>query len=315
MVHVTTSRQARESTMSLRASLPQPTRQWIRSAYVSAGSLSAGLRLRPDMIVIGGQRCGTTSLFRALEQHPQVVRPTLNKGINYFDLNYHRGPRWYAGHFPLAWLSGVRAGKPPLVTFEASGYYMFHPMAAERIARDLPEIKIVALLRDPIERAYSAWKHEKARGYESEDFQTALLLEEDRTRGEAERMTLDPHYQSQAYRHQAYAARGEYSRQLRAYYSRFPASQIHIMYSEDFFANPRDQFGNLSEFLGLSPKSDIIFDQHNARRSGSMPPASADFLCERFSSESDELERLVGRRPPWDTGQTLSAEPEHGEER
>lgn len=282
--------------MGIRSSLPTPVRNMIRSTYVGFGRVTAGQRRRPDMIIIGGQRCGTTSLFRALEQHPQIVRPTLNKGINYFDINYHRGPRWYAGHFPFAERNGRLSRR---VTFEASGYYLFHPLAPERIARDLPDVKIVALLREPVERAYSAWKHEKARGYETEPFQRALELEEERTRGEVARMTEDPGYQSHSYRHNAYAARGDYAMLLRRYYDRFPASQIHVMYSEDFFADPAAEFASLADFLGVAPHGQIAFDQHNARPSGSMPADARRMLTERFTNEADELESLVGRRPPW----------------
>ncbi len=95
--------------------------------------------------------------------HPQVVRPAFHKGINFFDLNYYRGLTWYRGHFPVARVAQAttaRHGGP--MTFEASGYYMYHPFAMERMARDLPGVKLVVMLRDPVERAFSAYKHESA---------------------------------------------------------------------------------------------------------------------------------------------------------
>lgn len=264
------------------------------------GALTARFRVPPDMLVIGGQRCGTTSLFRALEQHPQVVRPTLNKGINYFDLNYAKGPRWYAGHFPTALTARRRVGTDrPFIAFEASGYYLFHPLAAERIARDLPDVKIVAMLREPVERAYSAWKHESARGFESESFDRALELEEERTRGESERMASEPGYQSYSHRHHSYAARGDYVRLLQPYYDRLPSSQIHIVYSEAFFADPVTEFRALTDFLGVEHVTGLSFDQHNARRGGPMPERATQRLTARFEGQHASLEKLVGRRPPW----------------
>ncbi|WP_458040313.1 MULTISPECIES: sulfotransferase domain-containing protein [Bacteria] len=280
----------------------------MRSAYVGWGALSADSRLAPDFLVIGGQRCGTTSIFRAFEQHPDIVRPTLNKGVNYFDMNYHRGTRWYRGHFPLA--RGIRRTRPEgttVATFEASGYYMFHPLAPERIARDFPGIKIVAMLRDPVERAYSAWKHESARGFDDWSFERAIAEEAERTRGERERMIADPRYQSFNYRHHSYTARGDYSSQLEEYYRLFPAKNIHVVYSETFFSDPEAEFARLTDFLGVARAKDIQFDQHNARPSGPMPGTTREVLSEVYRGQAEQLTSLTGRRPPWGS---LSSESE-----
>ncbi len=288
--------------MSLRSSLSSSSKALLRRVYVGLSSPTAGLRLAPDFLVVGAQRCGTTSLFRALEQHQQVVRPTINKGINYFDINYHRGERWYRAHFPLALTAWCRTHQQrPKATFEASGYYMFHPLAPDRIARDLPDVKIVAMLRDPVERAYSAWKHESARGFDHMPFEEAVAKEAQRTAGERERMIADSKYQSFAYRHHSYTARGQYGAQLRRFYDRFPASNIHVVYSETFFAEPAHEFDLLTGFLGIEPAAGLTFDRHNARPSGPMPGRTREVLTQIYEAEASELERLVGRRPPWAT--------------
>src|SRR5699024_3813790 len=123
---------------------------------------------------------GTTTLFRALASHPEVVRPVAHKGIRYFDLHFTRSRAWYFGHFPIvrpSWLSGGRRSDRRL-TFEASGYYMFHPLAMARLAEAMPGVRVVVVLRDPVERAFSGWKHERSRGYEWESFERALALED-----------------------------------------------------------------------------------------------------------------------------------------
>lgn len=272
----------------------------VRSVYLAAGRRSARFRVAPDFILIGGQRCGTTSLFMALKQHPQFVRPALHKGVNYFDVNYHRGADWYAGHFPLAAFArrGPQGGSERMA-FEASGYYMFHPLALERIARDLPNIKLVAMLRDPVERAYSAWKHEYERGFEGEDFVTALSLEDKRLSGEVERMRADPMYQSYAHRHHAYRRRGEYHSLLATVLSRVASSQLHVMYSEDFFSDPVEEFRRLNDFLGADEFELTKFERHNARPSKSMPNSARQALTEHFSQHRQALEALVGRPAPW----------------
>lgn len=286
--------------MGLRSALPDPITRVVRNGYVSLSALTASSRLEPDFILVGGQRCGTTSLFRAFEQHHQIVRPTFNKGINYFDVNYSRGHRWYRAHFPLR-LSAKRqvgAGNS-FVSFEASGYYIFHPLAAERIAKDLPAVKIVAMLRDPVERAFSAWKHECARGFDNVSFEEAVETEEKRTRGERDRMIADAQYESYAYRHYSYVARGHYSAQLGEYYRRFPHSSIHVMYSESFFTDPNAEFAKLTDFLGVEHPDRIVFDRHNARPSGPMPGQTREILSEVYALEADALEEMVGHRPPW----------------
>ena len=112
---------------------------------------------------------------------------------------------------------------------EASGYYMFHPCAPARMAEHLPDVKIMAMLRDPVERAFSAYKHELARGFETESFERALALEDERLAGQAERMLADASYQSAAHRHQAYVRRGQYAEQLERLRDHFPAEQIHVV--------------------------------------------------------------------------------------
>ena len=142
---------------SLFNSAPKPLKHAGRRAYLRIGVATAPLRLKPAFLMIGAQRCGTTSLFRALAAHPQVVHPAFHKGVNYFDLNYYRGPDWYRGHFPVEEIARRRrAGSGDPVAFEASGYYLYHPFAMERIGRDLPDVKLVVMLRDPVERAFSA---------------------------------------------------------------------------------------------------------------------------------------------------------------
>src|SRR5580692_9445955 len=123
----------------------------------------------PGFLIVGAQRCGTTSMYRALSEHPEVRKAVLHKGVHYFDMNYGRGLGWYRAHFPLARGGGV--------TFESSPYYLFHPLAAERIAADLPGVKLIVLVRDPVERAYSAYTHERARGFETESFEQAIERE------------------------------------------------------------------------------------------------------------------------------------------
>jgi hypothetical protein len=288
--------------VSLRQSAPDGLKDAGRDAVRWLSQPTAGLRLEPDLLIVGASRCGTTSLHRALLTHPGTVPPILRKGVHYFDVAYGRGRTWYRSHFPLRATAvrrtaGVRGGP---VCFESSGYYMFHPQAPERLARDLPGVRLVVMLRDPVERAFSAFKHEHARGFEHVDsFEEALDLEAERLEGEVEKITADPAYISLAHRHQAYVARGHYADQLRVLVDLVGSERVHILFSEDFFATPEAEYERLLAFLGLPVVHAPAYEQHNARRGRAMDPATRERLRSHFEPYDAELATLVGRVPPW----------------
>jgi hypothetical protein len=285
---------------SLRKAAPEPARRAGRRAYQRVGTVTAPLRLVPGFMMIGAQRCGTTSLFRALMAHPQIVRPAFHKGINFFDLNYYRGMTWYRGHFPVARVAEAataRHGGP--VTFEASGYYMYHPFALDRVARDLPGVKLVVMLRDPVERAFSAYKHESARGYERESFEMALELENERLIGEVDRMRGDPAYESFTHRHHSYTRRGHYADQLERIFGLFPRRQVHVIDSEAFFSRPAEEYHSLTTFLGLHPHQPASFGQHNARPGSPMAPQTQRMLEDHFAPHNKRLAGLLDWDPQW----------------
>lgn len=246
-------------------------------------------------MVIGGQRCGTTTIFKLLAAHPQIRRPIAEKGTDYYTLHYLRGLDWYRSRMPLT--LGSWGHK---MAFEACTYYMFHPFAIERIARDFPDIKLVAMLRDPVARAYSAYKHELARGYEKEtDFLTALTLEPDRLRGEIERMRCDVSYESFSHRHHAYLSRGQFAEQLERVYHNFPREHVHVMQSEAFFADPNAEFGRLTAFLKIDPWMPSRVEKHNARPGSAIPRDAEDFLIQHYQPHNEALAELLGSAPAW----------------
>jgi hypothetical protein len=288
------------------ASEPRPglLRRTTRRAYRLGGGLTASLRLEPGFIMIGAQRCGTTTLFQALAAHPQAMRPRFRKGVNYFDLNYYRGRNWYLGHFPIASVArraAAACGEP--VAFEASGYYLYHPFAVGRLSRDLPGSRLVVMLRDPVERAFSAYKHEYARGYEPVDvFEKALELEDERLAGEIDRMRDDPRYESTAHRHHSYKHRGHYAEQLERVFGLFPRDQVYVVDSEAFFEQPGQEYQRLLAFLGLRPFEPASFGQLKGHAGAPMNPATRRMLEEYYAPHDEHLAALLGRAPRWARG-------------
>ena len=196
--------------------VPEPVADAAKAAYVGARMLNAGSRPLPDFLIIGAQRCGTTSLYRYLEKHPQVIGAAPSKGVHYFDVHHERSLRWYRAHFPTR-RRRERVVKRA-VTGEASPYYVFHPHGPDRVRAAVPNVRLILMVRDPVVRAFSQYQQEYARGFEdAETFERALELELGRLAGERERMLADPGYDSRAMQHHAYVARGEYAPQLEAW--------------------------------------------------------------------------------------------------
>jgi hypothetical protein len=282
---------------------PTAVRDTGRQMVATLGAASARLRTLPDFLIAGAQRCGTTSLYRMLAQHPAVVPPAFHKGIHYFDTASHfaRGFNWYRGHFPLDATMARRTARwgSRAITGEASPYYVFHPLAAGRIAEVLPHVKVIILLRDPVERAFSAHKQESARGFENEPFERALELEHVRLAGEDDRIVADPTYQSFSHQHHAYVARGEYADQLERLFGAVGRDRVLVLDVDDLMSDERRHWQTLLEFLDLPAWDPDRITRANARPSAPMPAAVRQHLAEHFASHDERLAALLGHVPRW----------------
>jgi hypothetical protein len=284
------------------AQVPGFVKRTIHIGYRWYGRLTADDRLLPSFLICGAQRCGTTSLYRALAEHPAVLKAVLHKGVHYFDTGYHRGPRWYRGHFPRqrqAQRIADRLGVAPLA-FESSPYYLYHPHAIARIARDLPGVRVIVLVRDPVARAHSHHAHELARGFESEpSFTRALALEPARLRGQAERMLADPGYRSFAHQHHTYRCRGEYSRHLAAIAVHLAREQILVLESAELFTAPERLYDRVLAFLGLPHAGYPRFARHNARPRAPVPERVHRELTAHYAPFDAALTGWLGHVPSW----------------
>ena len=226
---------------------------------------TSSLRLEPTFVILGAQKAGTSTLFRPLARHPSV-QAAATKEVHYFDLHFCRGPRWYAAHFPLR-TPGVA------ITGEASPYYLFHPHVPVRMRKHLPDARLIVLLRNPVDCAYSHYHHNRRKGRESLTFADAVAAESERTAGERERMLRDPSYNSFAHQHYTYVQRGHYSEQLDAFTDQFPREQLLVVRSECFFENPSKVWAATLDFLRL----DLCpLPEHRAYNSGNYEELAGD---------------------------------------
>ncbi len=218
---------------------------------------TAAARPVPDFLIIGTKRGGTTSLFNYLLMHPGVLGlfPQLRgrKSTDYFFKEQHRGDAWYRSHFHARSYRGLlarRVGYRPL-SGEASPFYLWDPRIAGRVRDLAPDVRAIALLRDPVERAWSHYQERIVNGVEPLGFAAALAAEEDRLAGELEAMDADPAYYGQAYDFYPYRSRGVYLPQIQNWHASFPKDQLLVLRSEDLYADVQGTFDKVCGFLGL----------------------------------------------------------------
>lgn len=283
-----------------------------RVATRAAGVLSAPFRPAPDFLLVGAKRGGTTSTYFHILSHPDVLAlfPSARllpkgrdtKGTSFFTYNFHKGSIWYFSHFPSRaqrLFHHKRTGYSG-VAGEASPYYLFHPLAAQRAHDLVPGAKILIGLRDPVERTHSAWREQTRNGVETLSFEDALDAEERRLGTEAERLLAEPAYISFAHEFQSYAAQSRYADSLGRWLALFPREQVHIWASEDYYADADATVRGITGFLGLDPDRLPAIEQRlNAAPKSDMAPATRERLRSYFADDVAATEALVGRSLPW----------------
>jgi hypothetical protein len=238
-------------------------------------------RQPPDFVIIGAQKAGTTSLYRYLTGHPNVGGAT-KKEVHFFDRSYDKGMDWYLAHFP-------ERGEFTVVG-ESSPSYLFHPDVPERLRRTLPHAKLIVLLRNPVDRAYSQYQM-RLRRVGEDSFEEAI--DEELTRLPSNGELPGPEKG-----HHAYLPRGVYADQLRRWLAVFPREQFLVLHSEAFFARPDEGLLRTLAFLGLPHWSPAEFEVHNPGAYLEMNPATRRRLQEFYAPHNHRLYELLD----WDFG-------------
>ena len=262
--------------------------------------LTAPVRVLPDFVIIGAQRCGTTSLYHTLLRHPRVGAAT-TKEVHFFDNNHDRGALWYRAHLPTVfdrWRN--QRGGSPYRTGEASPYYLFHPLAPGRLKAMVPGAKLIVILRNPVERAYSHYHHSVRKGYESLSFEQALAVEEDRLAGEYERITSDPRYVSIPHLRWSYVSRGLYMDQLQAWLCHFAREQLLVLHLADVVRDPKRSWDRVFRFLGIDPFEIGTSERRSIGAYDAIEPATRRMLQERFRPHNARLYGWLGEDLGWD---------------
>ncbi len=284
---------------------PSGGRDVARTAVRGFGQATSRWRHSPDFLIIGTKRGGTTTLFRALQDHPRVVPmfPATQdlKSSHFYDLELDRSEAWFRSHFATDRVRRASGNGTPAITGEASPYYLFHPTAPGRIRQDLPDVKLIVTLRDPVSRAFSHHWDRVKNGVETLSFTEATEIEEQRLAGERNRLLADPHAVSHAYEHYSYVSRGRYAEQLEAWFELFPREQFLILRSEDLYREPQATYDRALDFLGLpAHQRRGEFGRHHGHSDRPrIDPADDERLRAYFAPHNERLATLLGTSEPW----------------
>lgn len=241
--------------------------------------------MMPKFLCIGAQKSGTTTLQLLLDAHPMVFLPKI-KEVHYFSLHADAGPRWYANHYTAA--------LPRQACGDITPYYLFHPEAPGRIQALLPRIRLIVLLRDPVERALSQYFHSRRLGFEPLALDQALAAENERLAG-AEAVLKAPDGRHASHQEHSYLSRSRYEHQLARYELLFPAAQLLVLRSETFFSQPDASWERLQQFLGLDalPLPNAAIQANEGHGEASRVPQN---VRRRLRDDLDPTYRVMAER-------------------
>ncbi len=253
--------------------------------------ITAPFRQLPAIIIIGAQKSGTTSLFNYLVQHPEIVG-SHPKEVHYFDNQYDYGSLWYRSHFPY------RSNK---LALEASPYYLCYPHAPKRIHRLVPEVKLIAILRNPTERAISHYFHQVRQGRESLPIEEAIIEDEARVGHFWDKLVKDESYQNSDFQGFSYKPRGRYLEQLERFWEYFPAEQLLVLNSDDLFTEPLQTLREIFEFVGVDPDfTDLDLKKYTVGVNRKKAPDELyAYLDDYFKPFNQELYERLGQDFNW----------------
>ncbi|MBE9097328.1 tetratricopeptide repeat-containing sulfotransferase family protein [Tychonema sp. LEGE 07203] len=238
----------------------------------------------PNFIIIGSQRCGTTSLYTYLAQHPQVLTP-IKKEMDFFSWHFYRGFDWYLAHFPQIPEGGE------FVTGEASPSYFDCREAPKRLYSACPEAKLIVLLRNPADRAISHFYRLKGLNWEGRSLDRAI-------KDEIERLNQNPEYII-GEEPGNYLARGRYIEFMKNWLALFPKQQLLILKSEDFYAGAAASVKQVLEFLELPEYQLPEYQNANPGFYPRVNESVRELLNDYFKPYNQELEEYLGRKFGW----------------
>ncbi|MEB3343448.1 sulfotransferase domain-containing protein [Okeania sp.] len=256
----------------------------------------------PSFIIIGAHKCGTASLYNYMIEHPQIL-PAAKKELHFFNWFSKAGNRkkaegveWYLSQFPT-----ISNGEN-FITGEATPDYLVDPHTPQKMFKLLPDVKLIVLLRNPVDRAISHYHHNRGVSKKREPlpFKKAIEKESERLNQEKEKLIFDENYRSLFYKNYSYLERGIYIEQLEIWMNIFPREQFLILKSEDFFDNPNITLKEVFNFLDL-PNYELTHQkQDNELSHQPIDRKTRSILAKYFQPYNQRLEEYLAMKFNWD---------------
>jgi hypothetical protein len=244
----------------------------------------------PDFLIIGASKCGTTSLFNYIIQHPEVIRGR-KKEIHFFNHHYNKGITWYRKQFPL--LKNRKGYSKKAITGEATPNYLYRHEIPQKVHESMPNVKLIVLLRDPVERAFSHYQHR-----ERKRIMTKSNVKEEFE--EAVKEQIEVINSSEEVIHKSYIYQGLYVEHLKAWMNIFPKEQFLIIKSEELFTNPEKIVDEVFDFLDLYPlKLTEYHHYHAGNYKDVMTPEIRSTLVDFFKPYNKKLNKFLNRDFGW----------------
>ena len=255
--------------------------------------ITAKSRVLPDFLIIGAVRSGTTSLYYDICQHPSVKKAAYDE-IGFFDDNYHLGEDWYRSLFPTKKkMQEVKQNTGNAITGEDTPFYIWNEIACKRIAEVLPNVKLIAILRNPVDRAYSNYFLGVRHSNETKNFDHAIMKDIEFLDSKIKMEFKNSDYKK------SYVAKGFYAKQLKKWFEHFEKKQIFITTTEELDNNPNIVLEQIFKFLELPNFSIKEIKRHKKSKYPKMNENVRKKLLNYFEPYNEELFELINQRFDW----------------
>ena len=251
------------------------------------------MKQKPDFLIIGAMKSATISLFNYLKCHKQVVMPKA-KELHYYDKKrYHN---WDVSHY----LESFPLREDHLISGEATPFYLRHPHAPKWVKQDFPEIKLIIILRNPTNRAYSHYQQRLHNGKEKGLLLEALKLEKETLSSKWKKFEADENDQGNSVIELSYLSRGRYIEQIKNWLRHFPLNQMLILFTEELEKSQLIQMNKVAEFLNIEAFSDAFSKPKFHRRNyPQIDSHTKMFLDNYFRDYNQELFSFLKIPPLW----------------
>jgi len=261
-------------------------------------AITGFIRVIPDFLVIGAKRCGTTSLYQHLPEHPCISKSP-HDNMGFFNDNFHLGVNWYKSFFPTTFTrKKIKSKFGNFLAFDVTTKYMEEESTANNVYQTKPNMKIIIILRNPVDRAYSQYHLSVRQTAERRSFEDVVEENMNRLNKEShEHYGRKPKFSVEEDNH---LKKGLYALQLRYWLKIFPRENILIVSTEEFESNQQIIYNKIFEFLNISK-----FEVKNTKKmeKGNYPPMKSEtrnLLLDYFRSHNHELFELINIKFDWD---------------